>query len=135
MKSILTTILVCATILSVFSCASAPTKPLAPGEMRLLRIQVPVREDVGVNLLFEVKVTFEAEGKPEIKRACFSWSGDGPYCFKVGDITYGSPGSFSVWIRKDNLGPYLLECYAHYVLNKEMRTTNAVSTPITVTPK
>jgi len=135
MKSVLTTILMGGTILLVFSCASVPTKPLAPGEMRLLSMQVPARDGAVADLLFEVKVTFEAEGKPEIKRGCFYWSGEGPYCFKVRDVTYGSPGSFSVWLRKDNPGPYILECYAHYVLNEEIRTTNAVRTQISVIRK
>jgi hypothetical protein len=39
--------------------------------MRLIRVDMP--EVIGENLPYDVVVTFEAEGKPEIKRACFRW--------------------------------------------------------------
>jgi len=36
-------------ILSISSCATVPTEPLASGELRLLSIRVPMNEDIRVN--------------------------------------------------------------------------------------
>jgi len=74
------------TILLASSCATAPT-PLAPGEVRLLRIDVPNEVGIKKSLPFTVNIVFEADGKPQIKTACFSFSGDGPYCSKVLDVS------------------------------------------------
>jgi len=53
----------------------------ALGELRLLGLEV--QGSTGLNLSLMVKVLFEADGKPESRRACFTWSGDGPSCNKV----------------------------------------------------
>ncbi len=63
----------------VFSCATVPSGPLAPGEVRLIGMDIPHEEGIIRNLPFVVTIHFEVDGKPEIRRACFYWSGDGPY--------------------------------------------------------
>jgi hypothetical protein len=69
-------------ILLASSCATVPIEPLASGGQRLLSIHVPMKEDIKVNFPFVVNINFEAEGEPQVKTACFSFSGDGPYCSK-----------------------------------------------------
>ena len=113
------------------SCATAPT-PIAPGEVRLLRIDVPNEVGIKKSLPFAVNIVFEADGKPEIKTACFSFSGDGPYCSKVLDVSYGSPGTISVEPRAKLSGMYVLEVYVLYIRNGKTQPTKKISTPITI---
>jgi hypothetical protein len=121
-------------LLLVSSCATVPTEPLASGELRLLSINVPMKEDIRVNFQFVVNINFEADGKPEIRTACFSFSGDGPYCFKVTDVNYGSPGAIKVQVRAKNSGLHSLESYVYYIKDGKVQPTNVVSSQIRVIP-
>ena len=79
MKSILMTILKGVTVLlMVSSCATVPSEPLGSGEVRLLGIHVHEEKNLRTNIPFLVTIKFEADGKPEIDKACFYWSGNGP---------------------------------------------------------
>ena len=133
MKSMLIVVLMgVAVLLMVPSCATVSTKPLAPGEVRLLGINIPEIGDLRANLQFPVNLSFEADGRPEITTACFFWSGDGPYCYKVTDVNYGS-GTIKVDFRStSNPGSYTLESYAHYVRDGRTMQTNVVRTQISV---
>ena len=121
-------------ILLASSCATVPTDPLASGELRLLSMHVPQREDIRLNFQFVVNINFEADGKPEIRTACFSFSGDGPYCFKVTDVNYGSPRTIKVQIRAKNSGSHSLESYVYYIKDGKTQPTNVVNCQIRVTP-
>ena len=121
-------------LLLVSSCATLPTEPLASGELRLLSINVLMKEDIRVNFQFVVNINFEADGKPEIRTACFSFSGDGPYCFKVTDVNYGSPGAIKVQVRAKNSGSHSLESYVYYIKDGKVQPTNVVSSQIRVIP-
>ena len=114
------------------SCATAPTGPIAPGELRLLRIEVPNEVSVKKSLPFAVNIVFEADGKPEIKTACFSFSGDGPYCYRVLDVDYGSPGTIRVEPRARISGMYVLEVYVLYVRDGKTQLSKKISSPITI---
>lgn len=114
------------------SCATVPTEPLAPGELRLLGLEVEGGGNVSRGIHYAVKVIFEADGKPEIKNACLSWAGEGPYCLEVKEVYYGLPGTFSVWARINNPGSYRLECYIEYIRDGKIRRTNVVGTQVTV---
>jgi hypothetical protein len=114
------------------SCATVSTKPLASGEVRLLRIDIPEIGDLRANLQYPVDISFEADNRPEITRACFSWSGDGPYCFKVTDVNYGS-GKIRVDFRStSNSGSYILRSYVLYVRDGRTTKTNSVATRVSV---
>jgi hypothetical protein len=121
-------------ILSISSCATVSREPIASGELRLLSIHVPMKEDIKVNFPFVVNINFEADGKPEIRTACFSFSGDGPYCYKVMDVNYGSPGTIKVQVRAKNSGSQALESYVYYIKDGKSQPTNAVSCNIRVIP-
>jgi hypothetical protein len=118
--------------LLISSCATVPTGPLAPGEVRLLRIDVPHEGSIKGNLPFVVNIIFEADGKPGIKAACFYWSGEGPYCFKVLDVNYGSPGTIRVEPRAKVSGSYVLETYILYIRDGKTQPTKIISFPITI---
>jgi hypothetical protein len=121
-------------ILLISSCATVSKEPIASGELRLLSIHVSMKEDIKVNFPFVVNVNFEADGKPEIRTACFSFSGDGPYCYKVTDVNYGSPGTIKVQVRSKNSGSHSLETYVYYIREGKVQPTNVVGSQIRVSP-
>jgi len=53
-------------------------------------------------------------------------AGEGPYYYRVRDVRYGSPGSFSIDFSLPDSGSQRLECYADYVRDGNKRRTNAV---------
>ena len=118
-----------AVLLVISSCATVP-KPLAPGELRLLSMHPPENEKIKVNIPFVMNIHFEADGEPEIRSACFYFSGDGPHCFKVTGVIYGSPGTIQVQIRTKSSGSRHLKCYAAYIRDGKIQATNVVGTYI-----
>ena len=123
-----------AVLLGISSCATVPTKPLAPGELRLLSMHVPEEEKIKVNIPFVVHINFEADGEPEIRAACFYFSGDGPYCFKVTDVNYGSPRTIKIQIHTKDLGSSHLKCYVGYIRDGKIQPTNVISTHFSIAP-
>ncbi len=121
-------------VLLISSCASVSTKPLSSGELRLLSLHAPMKEDIKINFPIAVNINFEADGKPEIRTACFSFSGDGPYCYKVTDVNYGSPGTIKVQVRAKNSGSYALESYVYYIKDGKVQGSNVVNCNIRVIP-
>jgi hypothetical protein len=119
-------------LLVVPSCATMPTGPLGPGEVRLLRIDVPNEATIRRVSPFTVNITFEADGEPEIKAACFYWSGDGPNCLKVLDVRYGSPGTIQVEPRAKTSGSYVLETYVQYIRDGKTQPTKIISSRILI---
>ena len=135
MRSIWITVLIGGiVILLISSCATVSKEPIASGELRLLSIHVSMKEDIKVNFPFVVNVNFEADGKPEIRTACFSFSGDGPYCYKVTDVNYGSPGTIKVQVRSKNSGSHSLESYVYYIKDGNVQPSNVVNCNIRVIP-
>jgi len=130
MKRVLTSILTSvAILLAISSCSTVPKGPLEPGEMRLLRLDVPENGNLKVNIAYQVTIKFKADGRPEVRRACFTWSGEGPRCTRVKDANYGSDASLDVLFYAP-LGHYLLECYVEYVRDGKVRRTNTVGSYI-----
>ena len=127
MKRPLISILMSAAILlAISSCATVSKEPLEPGELRLLSMDVPENGNLKTNIEYRVSVKFKADGNPEIRRACFSWSGDGPYCVRVKDVKYGSDAYVQVPIH-GRPGSNRLECYLEYVRDGRGRQTNTVT--------
>jgi hypothetical protein len=136
MKSISTAVLITgAALLGISSCATVSNRPLAPGELRLLSVLVLEKENIKINSPFVVNISFEADGKPEVRAACFTLSGDGPHCSKVTEVDYGPPGTIRVQIRTKNPGSRLLEGYALYIRGGKIQATNVVSTYIHLVPQ
>jgi hypothetical protein len=123
-----------AVLLGISSCATV-SKPLTPGELRLLSILVPEKENIRLHLPFIVNMSFEADGEPEIKAACFYFADDGPHCFKVTDVNYGLRGTIKLQIHTSNPGARLLKGYVLYIRDGKVQPTNMVSTYFRVIPK
>jgi hypothetical protein len=119
-------------VLWVSCCSMVPTGPVAPGGVRLIKIDIPHEGSIKRNLPFVVIINFEADGKPEIRTACFYWSGDGPYCFKVIGVDYGPPGTIKVEPRVKGSGSYVLETYVLYIRDGKTQPTKVISSPINI---
>ena len=122
MKGLLNSILMSITILLAISSCTMVGK----GELRLLNIEVPGSEKLSANRQFWVRIYFEADGNPEIRKACFYWSGDGPYCVDVKDVTYGPFAYFQVPLTA-RFGSDSLQCYVEYVRDAKIQRSNAVA--------
>jgi hypothetical protein len=116
-------------IVILFASSSCAT--LKKGELRLLDMEIhdPVR--LQTNQQFWIRVRFEADGHPEIRRACFYWFGDGPYCVGVREVEYGSFAYFDVPLNA-RYGSSILQCYVEYLRDEKIERSNAVSHPINV---
>jgi hypothetical protein len=134
MKSILGAILMGgAVLLLISSCATVPKGPLGEGELRLLSMEVPENGNFRTGIQYWVTINFEADGIPEIKRVCFYWSGDGPYCANVNvkGVTHTlSHANFQVPLAAP-LGSNRVECYVEYIRDGKRLRTNTVDSFIT----
>ncbi len=129
--NLLTAVLASGLIFSLLtSCATVPTEPLTPGELRLLRLSVPGSQSIRTLTDYQVNIYFEADSHPEIKRICFYYSGDGPYCVRKWEI---SSGVITMWLRADRKGQHVLECQAEYVRDGKVQRTNSVATSVAFT--
>ncbi len=128
MKRILAPILVTVAILLVSSSCT-----LKKGELRLLHMQIYEPTRILTNVQFWVRVNFEADGHPEIRRACFYWFGDGPDCVNVNvkDVEYGSFAYFDVPLDA-RYGSSVLQCYVEYLRDEKIERSNAVACPVNV---
>jgi len=134
MRSVLIGILLSGIVLSIgSSCATVPKEPLAPGEVRLLSIEV-LGSGVKEGAAIPVNVFFEGEGKVEIKRACFYESREEQYCVGVSYVILGTKRAFQVYLPSTKSGLHRVECYAEYIRDGETRKTNVATTQIVVTP-
>ncbi len=133
LRSILLPVLLCGIVLlGVSSCAPMSKVALAPGEVRLLSMNV-IGAGLAAYTSFAVNIFYEASGNPEIKRACFYESGWGQYCSEVSDRSYftlGTKRAFQMWLPGIGPGSHRVECYAEYIRDGEIRTTNVVFTQI-----
>lgn len=58
-------------LLFISACTLIQAVHPPPSELRLVRVHMP--QITAEDLPYDVVVTFEAEGRPAIKRACFRW--------------------------------------------------------------
>ena len=134
MKSILVACIMGGVVLLLLSsCATVPTEPLGPDELRLLGIQIPGSGRIRAGVLYTVNVRYESGGQPKIQRTCYSVAGYGPYCSRVTGIDLGWVGSFQMDIGGSDIGPQRLEIYVEYIREGRLRRTNVISTIVEVT--
>jgi hypothetical protein len=126
MKRVLAPILMSVAILLASSSCT-----LKKGELRLLDMGIRDAARLRTNVQFWIRVNFEADGNPEIRRACFYWLGDGPYCVNVKDVEYGSFAYFDVPLDA-RYGSSILQCYVEYLRDERIERSNAVAYPVNV---
>lgn len=111
--------------------ASSACSTLRKGELRLLDMEIRDLGRLRANRQIWIRVGFEADGQPEIRRACFYWFGDGPYCVDVKDVEYGSFAYFDVPLDA-RYGSSTLQCYVEYLRDGKIERSNAVAHSINV---
>jgi len=129
-KAVLSGVLLAVTVLTVFSCASAPTKPLGPGEVRLLRMDFPDPSDVRRNLRYTVEIKYEAPGEPEITRVCIQWTGYTLNCMKA--LDYGNGLLRTDVVAPSVVGSYAVKAYIYYARDGKTEQSNVVEAPVQV---
>jgi len=128
MKRVLIPILMSVAILLAISSCTMVKK----GGLRLLdNMEIRDSARLRTNVQFWVRVYFEADGRPEIHRACFYWTGDGPHCVPVKDVLYGSVAYFEVPLYA-RYGSSILQCYVEYLRDEKIERSNAIASSIDV---
>jgi len=140
-KSVLAIVLISvAVLLVVSSCATVTEGPEGaslslgrkeserPDALRLLSVDVPQSGNISTNIAYWTTVNFEADHKPEIRTACFHFSGGSQSCVDVQakDVTYGSRSYFRVPIHVPE-GSKRIDCYAEYIRYGKTHRTNTVT--------
>lgn len=134
MKSTLIGVLVSVVILlMVSSCATVPTEPLGSGELRLLGVSFTEFGAIKRNLRYVVNIKFEADGSPEITRACVYWNVYGPSCVNVMDVSYGD-GIIRADVPTPMDGLYTFKIFVYYIRGGRTQRSNAVEIQVSVTP-
>jgi hypothetical protein len=88
-------------------------------------MDIPQTGNLSADVKYWATIKFDAGFKPEIRRACFSFSGDKQSCVDVEakDVTHGY---FRVPIQIP-AGSKKIDCYAEYTREGKTSRTNTVS--------
>ncbi len=97
-------------------------------ELKLLSMDIPQSWDLSTNTEYWATIKFEADRNPNIRRACFRFSGGGQSCVDVQakDVAYPSGSSFRVLIRIPE-GTKRIDCYAEYIRDGKKQRTNTIT--------
>lgn len=103
-------------------------EPPSTHELKLLSVDVPQSGNLSPNIAYWTTIHFDADLKPDIRRACFRFSGGGPSCVDVQakDVIYGSHPYFRVAIHVP-VGSKKIDCYAEYIQDGKTYRTNTVT--------
>jgi hypothetical protein len=103
-------------------------EPSSTYELKLLSVDVPLSGNLSPDIAYWTTIHFEADLKPDIRRACFSFSGGGQTCVDVQakEVIYGSHPYFRVPIHVP-AGSKRIDCYAEYIRDGKTRRTNTVT--------
>ena len=141
MRSVLTVVLISvAALILISSCATitegpegttfslGKKEPSPRSEFKLLNIDIPLIGNPSADVEYWATINFEADPKPEIRRACFNFSGGGQSCVdvQVKDVSYGSQPYFRVPIHVP-AGSKKIDCYAEYIRGGKTYRTNIVT--------
>jgi hypothetical protein len=103
-------------------------EPSSTYEIKLLSVDVPQSGNLSPDIAYWTTIHFESEVLPEIRRACFSFSGGGQTCVDIQakDVIYGSHPYFRVPIHVP-AGSKRIDCYAEYIRDGKTRRSNTVT--------
>jgi len=111
---------------------------LEPNRLRVTGLEVA--DDPKADVRYPALLTYEANGDVQVIESCFTWSGEpygflwypnGPYCF--GPESGGGPDAVQSMLLTGYPGTYRLDGYVRYFGDGVARSSNRVSTEITVT--
>jgi hypothetical protein len=134
-KPALTTVLISLGVLliiSSYATVSTGWELLPRGEtqsvgdhLKLLSMDIPLTGNPSADVEYWATIKFDAGFKPEIRRACFNFSGDRQSCVDVEakDVTYGH---FRVPIHVP-ADSKRIDCYAEYNRGGKTSRTNTIT--------
>jgi hypothetical protein len=135
MRSFLTTVLISLGVwLVISSYATVSTgwdlmlrgeTPSIGDQLKLLSMDIPLTGNPSADVKYWATIKFDAGFKPEIRRACFNFSGDRQSCVDVEakDVTHGH---FRVPIHVP-AGSKRIDCYAEYIREGKTSRTNTIT--------
>ena len=142
-RSVLTTVLISVSVLLVISSYATvstgwefplggETPPIGD-QLKLLSIDIPQTWNLSADVEYWATIKFETGFKPEIRRACFNFSGGGQSCVDVQakDVT---SGHFRVPIHVP-VGSKRVDCFAEYIRDGKTHRTNTVTYYVIVLKK
>ncbi len=101
-----------------------------PGEreLKLLSMDIPQSWNLSTDTEYWATIKFESDRNPNIRRACFRFSGGSQSCVDVQakDVAYPSGSSFRVLIRIP-AGTKRIDCYAEYIHDGKTQRTNIIT--------
>lgn len=109
---------------SELQCIAANGLPPAPPTIQSL--SVPENVIAGQTYMAELSVTLD--GNFDHLKGCFSWSGEGPYCF----LAEYKEGIVSTPLRTGNPNTYKLDGFVTFSADGKTITTRPVSTTLVV---
>ena len=142
-RSVLTTVLISLGVLLVISCYATVSTgwelllrgetPSIGDQLKLLSMDIPQTGNPSADVKYWATIKFDAGFKPEIRRACFNFSGDRQSCVDVQakDVTYGH---FRVAIHVP-VGSKRVDCYAEYIRDGKTSRTNTITYYVIVLKK
>lgn len=116
-------------ILFAASLVAASTLPVWAGELKLKSLQVDNPLKAGI--AYEVRLPYTKIGNVKVRKGCFTWSGEGPYCFDVNVRTQ----TIRTKLRTGNPGKYRLGGYIEYSSDGKKLKSNTVYSQIDVRSK
>lgn len=122
------------------SPASAPTPPPAPApappaekprHLELTGLRIAPTPTVGDSV--PAALSYAGNHEPALKRVCFLWSGDGPYCWDYFSVeTDGNKITTSLTMKEAR--SYELQAYVEYETAGKLYKSNVVSASVTAQP-
>lgn len=104
-------------------------EPSTGSVVTLARLDVPQAGNLSPDIAYWTTVHFESGGEPDIRKACFRFSGGSQTCVDVPakDVVYGvSHPYFRVSIHIP-AGTKRIDCYAEYMRDGKTHRTNTVT--------
>ena len=100
------------------------TRPIGD-QLILVSMDIPLTWTSSADMEYWATVKFDTSFKPEIRRACFNFSGAGQSCVdvKAQDVT---SGHFRVPIHVP-IGTKRIKCYAEYIRDGQTQQTNTIT--------
>jgi hypothetical protein len=133
MKSMLMGVIMGAVmLLTIFSCATVPTEPLGPGEVRLLAVNFPDPGEVKQRGRCVVNIEFETAGNSEITRVYVGWGGSRSHYIDKINVNYANRLITVDIPTPDSVGSYGIKTYVYYARDGKIQQSNVVETSVNV---
>lgn len=123
----------CAVLLALVLTACQTTQTgSAETAPTLILTTLEVDENLSATIPYAVSLPYQivGEGTVTVRQACFTWSGEGPYCFNAQNDSDNK--TITVRLHTNNPNTYVLAGFVEYVSNGWKKQSNTVSQIIDV---